>query len=165
MKLIPGEFGPIVFLSPEDRKRADDLGHWKHDKSEAEGRRADWYDGTERHNHADGVAGEMVVSFFLGVPFEFRVDNFKGADVGKNYEIRTTKSDWYVVKVKARDKDERIVVALRKRSEMSFEILGWLTVAEAKQFGELRDPGDRGKPAYFVMQQERLHPIEALPRE
>lgn len=164
MKLYNDDSEIIVLLSPEDRQQAETLGHYKHDKSEKEGRKADWYDGTERDNHADGVAGEMAVSFYLGKTFEFRIDNFKGADIGKNREVRTTKTKWFDLKVKDRDRNERVVIALRQINPRMYHILGWMTVAEAKRVGERKDPGDRNKPAYFVPP-GKLHSIETLPEE
>jgi hypothetical protein len=164
MHKYQSDMGWVILFTDAERAQADEYGHHKHDKSERDGRRADWYDGSERHNHADGVAGEMAVSFYLGKPFEFRIDTFKAADVGRNYEVRTTKVRWFDLKVKDRDRDERIVIALRKLSERAFLILGWMTVKEAKIVGEKKDPGDRMKPAYFVAP-GRLHPIETLPEE
>lgn len=163
MKIEMTNAGPFVMFTKEDRAKALELGHYKHDKSERDGRRADWYDGTERDNHADGVGGEMAVAFYLNQNFEFRVDTFKAADIGANIEVRTTRSRWFDLKVKERDKDHRIAIALRQYNDCGYLILGWMTVKEAKALGELKDPNDRGKPAYFVAP-GKLHTIETLPR-
>ncbi len=154
----------MVQLTPAQRAEAERLGHHKHDKSEREGRRADWYDGTERNNHADGVGAEMAHSELVGKAFEFRIDNFKGADVLSNTEVRSTKCTWFAVKVKDRDKDHRIVVAYRQHSKHTYEAMGWITARDAKRPEWKSDPGDRGKPAYFVPQQF-LNSIDTLPKD
>lgn len=155
---------PVIYLSDAERAKAEELGSYKHNKSEREGRRVDYDPETAERNHQDGVAGEMAASFLMGKLFEFRIDNFKGADIGANYEVRTTKQTRYDFKVKARDKDERVVIAMRQLTKKAFRVLGWMTVREAKLVGILEDPGDRGIPAYFVYP-GKVYPIATLPKE
>ena len=154
---------PVIKLTTEERTEAVRLGLLKHTKSESDGRCADWYNGTEAHVHADGVGAEMAHCKFLGVPFEFRMDTFKRADVGKNTEVRSTKQTWFGLKVKDRDKDARIVAAWRQLDDFTYVGLGWLTVADAKKVGEKKDPGNRGVPAYFVTD-SKLNSMRTFPR-
>lgn len=164
---------PIITLTEAERAVADKLGKAKNDKSERDGRKADWYDskgGGVIENHQDGVACEMAHLKYLEIPLEdfetkhYRMDTFKMADVGRNTEIRSTKMTNYAGKVKDRDRDERVVVFYRKLNRLQFQALGWLTVAEAKRVGEYLDPNGRGKPAYFV-KETQLKPLETLPKE
>jgi hypothetical protein len=152
-----------VVLTKEQRDEAEKFGRYKHEKSEREGRRADWYDGSESDHHADGVGGEYAhFLLFGGVgKFQPRIDNFKGADIGDNIEVRSTRQKWFGVKVKDRDKDERIVVGYRQLDNYTYVALGWLTVKDAKRLGEKKDPGNRGIPAYFV-KDHQLRPIQEL---
>lgn len=165
----------IVTLSDAERQIADRLGIEKHNKSERDGRKADWYDnrgGGVAENHQDGIAAEMChLKGFLSVDlindFErkyYRIDTFKMADVGANFEIRSTKMWDWAGKVKDRDKNERIVVFYRKLNRLQFKALGWLTVQEAKNIGTRRDPGNRGVWAYFI-RDAQLHSIETLPKD
>ena len=153
----------IVVLTEEQRAEAEKFGRYKHEKSEREGRRADWYDGSESDHHADGVGGEYAHFLLFGGTgkFEPRIDNFKGADIGDNIEVRSTRQKWFGLKVKDKDKDERIAVAYRQIDDYTYICLGWLMVAEAKKVGFKDDPGNRGIPAYFVKDYQ-LHPIQEL---
>ena len=74
------------------------------------------------------------------------------------------KSTNFAGKVKDRDKDGRVVVFYRKLNRLQFQALGWKTVADVKKVGEKLDPNERGKPAYFI-KDEQLNPLETLPKE
>lgn len=152
-----------VVLTKEQREFADKFGRHKHEKSEAEGKAADWYDGTEADHHADGVGGEYAHFLLFGGTGEFkpRIDNFKGADIGDNIEVRSTRQKWFGLKVKDRDLDERIAVGYRQLDDYTYVALGWLTVKEAKRIGVKLDPKNRNKPAYFV-KDHQLRPIQEL---
>lgn len=163
----------IITLTSEERLLADKLGRERNDKSERDGRKADWYDtkgGSTTENHQDGVAAEMCHTRLLGKSLDdfeeryFRIDTFKEADWGRNTEVRGTKMRDWAGKVKDRDVDSRIVIFYRKLDNRQFQVLGWLTVAEAKKVGERRDPGERGRPAIFVRDRQ-LHPIDTLPED
>lgn len=162
----------LITLTPEERAVADAHGQRKNDEAEARGKKADWTDsrgGSVVSNHQDGVAGEIAHFKSLGFALKdiiprLTINNFKGADAGKNTEVRSTKQTFFGVKVKARDRDERIVVAYRQINRMTFAQLGWITVAEAKRIGKWDDPGKRGKPAFFV-DDESLHPMATCPED
>jgi len=173
--VIPERPNTIV-LTEEERALADEHGRKKNDASEAAGQKADWYDdkgGSVLKNHQDGAAGEIAYFQWRAFPVRLTIEqlrplltinNFKGADAGRNTEVRTTKQTWFGLKVKDRDRDERIAIAWRQVNRLTFTLLGWKQVADAKKIGEKKDPGDRGKPAYFVKDAD-LNPISALPEE
>lgn len=154
----------IYELTELEYKFAKLIGSARHNEAEKTNRAPDWKDGTEKSNHIDGAAAEILAAKALNVYYCPRINTFKGADIGKNIEVRGTKVDWYGVKVKERDSDERIVVGFRKIDDTHYDLLGWIAAKEAKKKKWMKDPMARGRPAYFVPQ-EFLNPVETFPKE
>jgi hypothetical protein len=128
-------------------------------------RRPDWKDskgGSILGNHRDGATAELVVAKALQTYYEPRLNNFKGADLLTNIEVRSTKAGWFGVKIKQTDNDDRIAIAVRKVNSLEWLVLGWMYARDAKKKKWLKDPNGRGRPAYFVPI-EFLQPMNTLP--
>jgi hypothetical protein len=155
----------VCTLTVLERKIGKLVGATRMKESAKNKRRPHWKDskgGTILANHRDGATAELVVAKVLQTYYEPRLNNFKGADLLQNIEVRSTKAGWFGVKIKPSDSSKRIVVAVRKVNSLEWMILGWIRCKHGKKRKWLKDPQGRGRPAYFVPE-EFLQPIEKLP--
>ena len=153
----------IYELTELEYKYAELIGTARNSEAEKSNREPDWKDGTELKNHIDGACAEILCAKILNVYYTPRINTFKRADIGKRIEVRSTKSDWYGVKVKESDDDDRVVIGFRKVDATHFDVLGWIYAKDAKRKKWRRDPGKRNRFAYFVPQ-DRLQSMETLPK-
>ena len=102
-----------------------------------------------------GALGEFAFSKALGIPYEFRLNVFKGPDFGKTGQVKTLMEHWYDLTIRsdARDEDHYVLVT---GIGPTFQVHGWYLAGEAKKHAEwIKDPEHRG-PAFFVPQKSLL---------
>ena len=157
----------IITISRLERNIGKLVGSARMKESKRKNRKPAWI-GTIKDggglltNHQDGACSELVAAKILQTYYEPRINNFKGADLLTNIEVRSTKVSWFGVKLRDRDGDDRIVIAVRKVNSLEWRCLGWIKAKDGKKKKWLKDPGGRGVYAYFVPI-DALEPIETLP--
>lgn len=124
---------------------------------------------SKRHKYADrfgerslgsdqvGALGEIAFARFLGVPWDCTVGHIGGATDVAGYEVRTVSASAYRLALKAKRNDlddtRLVLVALLAGTGGSITgalVVGWASAATVRFFGDRRDPGKRGAPAWFL---------------
>lgn len=125
-----------------------------------------------------GARGELALSIALGIEWPASVGTFtREPDLPPDIEVRTARRTFLKIRPKEVEsptlRNRRYVLLTPGRPDYvsdyqvgeSFTIWGFLRAREA--FGELlEDPGDRGRPAYFI-RADKLHrmPLDGAHRE
>lgn len=102
----------------------------------------------------EGAAAEMAYCKFRGTYWSASVNSFKGADVGKNIQVRGTHHKSGSLIVRGADNDNHFYV-LVVGSAPTYRICGWIRGSDAKQEKYKKAPNGR-PPAYFVPQSDLL---------
>lgn len=104
-----------------------------------------------------GACGEMAFAKMTNQYWPAGVNQDKHeADVGGDWQVRTSSSDYGLI-VRPNDPDYfRYAYVIGVIPD--FEFVGWLFGGEAKQACWLKDPGNRGSPAYFIPRKELHEP-------
>jgi hypothetical protein len=102
--------------------------------------------------HIVGAMGELAFCKIWGLEWPATVDNYGGADVGDDIEVRTRTKWWYELKVVPKGRDDFIHALVVMDGEW-YRYIGWMMGREAKQERWRRNYGDYGR-AYFVPQSE-----------
>lgn len=106
-----------------------------------------------------GAEGELAFCKAAGLEWPAFVDTFtKVPDVMPNWEVRTSRR-MRACKVATTDPPDRLVVAVLKKSDATFEVHGYIRAGGAQAHYPAVDKGNRGKPAHFVPL-DRLVPID-----
>jgi hypothetical protein len=111
--------------------------------------------------HCDGAIGEMVLAKHLNIYWAGGDTKPNPVDVGP-YQVRSTAKMESRMAVRPKDKDSDVFVFVRAHRAPIYEIIGWITGAEAKWDQWKGNPGTNREPAWFVPD-EALHPMEELP--
>lgn len=109
------------------------------------------------HREILGACGELVVAKALNLYWPMGVNQKKEeADLGGDVQVRTASHDTGLV-IRPSDADfHRFMYVIGVVP--NFEVVGWMYGAEGKEEKWLKDPGNRGSPAYFVPR-EALHDL------
>lgn len=100
--------------------------------------------------HFEGACGEQALCKALDRHWPGSVNSFKGADVGRNVQVRTrSKHDWELI-VRSDDSDLDWFILVTGTAP-SYRIHGYIQGRAAKRPEWIRDHGGHG-PAYFVPQ-------------
>lgn len=111
-----------------------------------------------------GQLGHLAVCKCLRIPYEYRPNRFREADIPKwNIEIRTRGSYQWDCKVRIDDDaSRRVVMAVCPSHIYPVCIVGWIEAGEARRrFPHTIDPGGYGKPFHGIPK-EALYPIATL---
>jgi len=100
----------------------------------------------------EGVCGEICVAKTLNMYWEPRVNNFHGADIGNNIQVRTRSKDHYELIVRKNDNPEHFYF-LVTGSAPDYTVHGYIIGKFAMKEEWLADHGDRPE-AWFVPQAE-----------
>jgi hypothetical protein len=122
--------------------------------------------GSSKANHELGACGEYAAAKYFRENwdpsvFKTREQAYSGnprVDVGKRFEIRTTKYHTGRLPVQPRDKDERAFVLVISRGNGLFSIMGWLPGVKVKEIGSWED---HGYPCWYAYQRD-LYPLASL---
>mgnify|MGYP003643451737 CR=1 FL=1 len=106
------------------------------------------YPGQLLANHVNAAIAEMAVCRLLGVYWVPSVNQFHVPDLEEhNIEVRySTRAD---LKVRG-DEQEARIVSVTGDPFGKLEIAGWCWGREAINDRYKKDPGNRGKPAFFI---------------
>lgn len=111
--------------------------------------------------HIDGAIAEYAVAKLLGLHWGPNLRSWKQADIGANYQVRSTRHAHGHLIVRDDDNQDDLyilcVLALPKVS-----VAGWIHGSSAKDKKFLMSPANR--PAAFFVPCEELEPIENIPR-
>lgn len=111
-----------------------------------------------------GAIAEMAGAKAAGVAWPKHIDNFKGADLPHNIEVRLIGRQDFGLRVYKSDIDSRRVLGIimpRGEEHLPCRVPGWINAVYGKRPEWLADPGGRQQPVYLVPQ-ERLRPISLL---
>jgi hypothetical protein len=108
----------------------------------------------------EGAGGELAVAKALNIYWQPIVGNHKSDDVGP-YQVRTNISRKHTdLCLRPSDNPDRVYISVLSFMP-DFEILGWVTGAEAKRDEWLRD-GTADRPQCFYIPRTALHPMSEL---
>lgn len=158
-----------VWLDPLLLWEAVEVGLRRYTEAEAQ-QRKDRLNNPSPGDHVLGAVGELAFCVHTCTAWPKTVNTFRQPDATMEdrtkVEIRSTRygsklplkvrdddpDDWMVAGVAV--EEHRVGIGVTGRCE----IIGWTLAGEAKQEIWFRDPGNRGRPAYFVPI-ERLRPV------
>jgi hypothetical protein len=101
-----------------------------------------------------GACGEYAASLVYRIPWEGRINNFHGPDLGQKTQVRTLRGDWYDLIVRPTDAPEHFyILVCGQYPHPWFNVVGHILGAKARQVGVWRTPNGR-PPAWFVPQKE-----------
>lgn len=166
MPVHPSYTGPQARLVVEldDAEMAEALACGKSRLTKAKRRKLKDYLGLDSlDSHVMGAQGERAFTKWLGDPWKCSLDGFGGAADVRGVQVRTVPRTSDRLKVRKDDPDRRpcvLVVAHPPR----FLMAGWIFAGEARRVGVIDDPGDRGRPATFVLPSQ-LRPLPELLKE
>jgi hypothetical protein len=116
--------------------------------------------------HICGALGEMAAAKALNCHWSGGINTFKGADIGRNIQVRTRPFDTDRVKydliVRDADKDSDVFILVQGESDR-FVIGGWITGRDAKREDWRRNYG--GHQESWFVPKDGLWPIEQLNRK
>ena len=98
--------------------------------------------------HIEGAAGEMAVAKHFGMYWGGAYNSWKGADLGKNIQVRTRSEPWHELIVRDDDSDDDVFVLVTGRAP-NFVLHGWILGRDAKTPSWHQSHGNR-PPAYFI---------------
>lgn len=149
-----------ITLSPEELMMCATVAAQRHVESLVSGRQ-DRHGAASSDNrlghHFEGACGELALCKAKNMHWGGTVNSFKGADVGRNIQVRTrSRHDWDLI-VRTDDSDLDWFVLVTGQAP-DFTLRGYIKGRDAKRQEWLRDHGGHGD-AYFVPQ-SALTPIE-----
>jgi len=104
-----------------------------------------------------GALGELAYCIYTNQPWSESVNTFKAPDVGKNVQVRTTRSKNNRLIVRRHDKDDDVFV-LVIADGLKFKIVGSILGKDAKRDKFTSAPA--GRPAAWFVNQGALSKIE-----
>lgn len=84
--------------------------------------------------HVEGAMGELAASFALGMPWSGEdIDQFKGADIGENVQVRYRPGNYKDLSLRHGDKKSDVFVLVLPADPRNFifEVVGWIDGKEA----------------------------------
>tara|TARA_R100001244_G_scaffold129386_5_gene100853 strand:+ start:5150 stop:5647 length:498 start_codon:yes stop_codon:yes gene_type:complete len=96
--------------------------------------------------HQLGACAEVAFCKFAGLFYSPTVNKFGHPDIGDDIEVRWSSRDT----LKVSPKDNNVYCISMSGNLPTFVYNGWIWSEEAKQKKWEADPGDWGKPAFFV---------------
>jgi hypothetical protein len=143
-----------VTLTPREAAEAERVGRARYDESIGSRRRDYWGMGKDSsESHEFGAKGEFAFCKMYGILWDKAVNQFAVPDIRGQVEIRTLRDSSRVnVKVKPKDRDDAIVVLMRRLpgKKERFEFVGWVFAGDVKKDEFWKDPGGRGAYAWFA---------------
>ena len=111
--------------------------------------------------NTEGLLAEIAACKGLGIYYEPRINNHKKkADVGKNYEIRSTPNHNYKLIIRPDDNPQRYYILITGEAP-NYRLHGYIKGSDAMKHDEWReDPNDR--PEAWFVPKRYLRPIEEL---
>jgi len=98
--------------------------------------------------HVEGAAAEMALAKWADRYWSHSVNTFKDGDVGK-LQVRVRYKHSYDLVVRDKDSPGDHYVHMTGLAP-NFKIRGWMVGKDAMLDRYRKDPGDKGKPAWFV---------------
>lgn len=165
---------PVCFLKWNEVSVALHIASLRHTESIRMGLKDNHgYTGRDLHDNLYGVLGEMAFSKITGRYFPMTVNNFKDADVGDKWQIRTVgsnKNRSLIVRYPDPDHHfyalmhvERCEMWARKEDSYKAVFKGWITAKDAKQARYLTDFGYTERPKVFKVPNSALKMLDWVP--
>ncbi len=155
-----------ISLTEEQARRADE--HAAVVDAEAKGRR-ETRPGLKKTTRASdnlGYRAQAAFCAWMGIPFAPQDARGGRQNVGRRYKVRGAQrypgNQTPDLKVYEQDRDYLVFVHVTTKGGATFRLEGWISGAEAKQKGVLKDYAAIGKAAFCVAT-EHLHPMSTLP--
>lgn len=120
---------------------------WDH----ADGRRADvgW------QTQVEGACGEVAAAKALGLYWPATVNTFKDEYDLADFEVRTRSKHHYGLLVRDNDPDDRRFILVTGECPY-YKVWGWATAAEVRRHGTRLNPGNDGRPPFWVLDDKTL---------
>jgi len=151
--------GITICLTAQEMAMAAIVGAARHAES-VQQRRRDAHGLSSKKDglglHIAGACGEMAVAKWRGVYWGGHVNTFKGADLGRNVQVRTRSDHKWDLIVRSDDADNDAFVLVTGTAPL-LVLRGWMWGREAKQDRYLDTHGGR-EQAWFVPQAD-LRPM------
>lgn len=142
-----------ITLTPEELHMCATIASCRHIESLVSGRR-DRHGAANSDNglgkHFDGACGELAFCKARDLHWGGTVNSFKGADVGRNVQVRTRSEHGYDLIVRSDDSDLDWFVLVTGKPP-TFVVRGYIRGRDAKRAEWIHNHGGHG-PAYFVPQ-------------
>lgn len=107
--------------------------------------------------HIEGACGEIAVAKLKDRYYSGALNSFKGADVGRDWQVKTRIDRSWDLLVRDDDHDDHIFILVTGAAP-TYCIRGWMYGWEAKQPEFLRDYG--GRPEAWFVPQGRLRSLQ-----
>lgn len=148
-----------VNLRPEEMERACWTGVKRNLEAVANGLKAGWGGPSECWEaHIQGALAELAFAKWMQTYWEGHVNTFRSRDDVIGFEVRWASN----AQLKRRPKDEPNRKFVLVTGEIpTFYVRGWLWGHEFETLGRKMDPGNRGRPAWFVTP-EQLRPMSEI---
>lgn len=143
----------MVHLTPAQARQASSIGQIRH----AEALRMGLQDkhglnGDGKRYHIIGAQGELSAAIAYDMPWEERVNNFHGPDIGEHTQVRTRTKPWHDLIVRSNDPiDDIYVLVIALDPPYSFYVVGSISGKRAMQDQYWCQPNDR-EAAWFIPQ-------------
>ena len=130
------------------------------------------YHGRDLHDNFYGVMGEMVFAKISGQYFPMTVNNFKGADIGEKWQVRTVgsnKNRSLIIRYADPDHHYYALIEVERKNATYIGNLykgilhGWIQGKEGKRARYLTDFGYKDRPKVFSVPYSELKPPSWYP--
>lgn len=161
------DYEEYVTLTSWEFQTACLVGRWMYEKSQADGRSdAHGFEGDGERIQMLGSLAERAAAKALDVHWPAGIDQGDLSDLPHNIEVRALSRDWYGLRVRDSDLDDRRVVAVIIPEGLErlgpYRLPGWITAEQAKRTDWVISPN--GRPPMFAVPQDHLYPIAELRR-
>ena len=129
-------------------------------KDAEEVRAKDGFGVPSEESHFWGAMGEIALSKHLDMAWYCKSKVWNEPDVGR-YEVRAASPGKIYVKTKKNDRNHTPIACILFKTPTVATLAGWILAGKLREIGTLQDPGNRGKPAHFLWNEELdvLNPI------
>lgn len=162
MTYTPSGLGPVVTLHWKEVEHAELAARHRNERALRQGVvNAYGLDANDAKNlsiHITGAAGELAVAKVLGRYWECGESK---TDIAGGIEVRTMTVERYGLRIRPADVEAGKIVIAAIGKPPTFRVAGWINSADATRSEWIVDTHD-GRPPFWGVPQQHLHPIERL---
>lgn len=152
-----------VHLTYEETERAAMVGVFRHVEAIYSGRKAGWGVPSELwETHFQGACAELALAKWMNIHWTGWRESFtdeKRPDVGGECGIAGCEVRWAKdgSRLKRRPKDPATNKFVLATGELpNIVLVGWIPGTEFERIGEWADPGNRGRPCWWIRRDQLL---------